>query len=158
MLAREQVVNFVKIKRIETPTIDWKQFEYRPELGWRWLQKLAFAILRWIGAHHMPIAVTFRRTAEGNDDLLKSLLGQEGQWIAHVHDDREQMRIYMGPDEERSLIRLSHHMDMQAVTFTGWIETSDRYGMKWHGIPITVVPWMKGAIIVPWLNHNKTGF
>lgn len=148
MLAREQVVNFVKLERIDTPTVDWNQFEYRPDLGWRWLQRAAFAVLRWIGAHHVPIVTTFRRTAQENDDLLKSLLGQEGQWISHVHHDVV-ARIYMGPDEEMSLMQLADFRDMQASTFRGSIETRERYGSKWHDIPITVVPWMKGAIIVP---------
>lgn len=148
MLAREQVVNFVKLERIDTVVTDWDQFEYRPELGWRWLQRVAFAILGWIGAHHEPVVTTFQRSARENDDLLKSLLGQVGQWIAHVHH-REQMQIYMGPDDEMSLMRLVQHMDMQPVRLSGQIETRDRYGSKWHNIPITVVPWMQGAIIVP---------
>lgn len=158
MLDREQVVNFVKLERIETVMEDPDQFEYRPEKGWRWLQRLALAALRWIGAHHAPTVVTFRRTARENDDLLKSLLGQERQWIRYIHEERNRMCIYIGPDEEMELMRLSEHMSMHSVTFTGRIDTNQAHDdgrggsrviRKWHDIPITVVPWMKGAIIVP---------
>lgn len=151
MLARGQVVNFVKIETLREVVTKWDQYEYRPEKGWRWVQRIAFAVLNWIGAHHTPVVTTFRRTAQENDDLLKSLLGQEGQWINLVHDKPDSMRIYMGPDEHMDLLRLASHMEMQAFSFRGEIETRDRhhhYG-TWHNIPITVVPWMKGAIIVP---------
>lgn len=149
MLARQQVVNFVKIDRIETPMQSPDLFEYREDKGWRWLQRAAFTVLGWIGAHHGMTATTFQRTARENDNLLRSLLGQEGQWIEHVHEGRERMRIYMGPDDEMDLMRLVDFRDMQAATFVGRIKTQDAYGSKWHDIPITVVPWMTGAIIVP---------
>lgn len=148
MLASQQTVTWAKIERIDTPTIALDLFKYRPDKGWRWLQRSAFALLRWIGAHHEPVISTFRRSAEQNDELLKSLLGQEGQWIEHVHYE-ESAQIYMGPDDYPDLVALAEFREMQAATFMGRIETSTRYGSKWHDIPITVVPWMKGAIIVP---------
>lgn len=148
MLARDEVVNFVKLERIDTMTADLNRFEYRPDRGWLWLQRAAFAVLRWIGAHHMPTVTTYRRTAQENDDLLKSLLAQRRQWFDYVHHD-EMAHIYMGPDDERDLMKLCDFRDMQYTTLKGGIETRDQYGRKWHDVPITVVPWMKGAIIVP---------
>lgn len=151
MLKPQQIVRFAKIKTIRTPTTDWNLYEYRPELGWKWLQKVAFAALRWIGAHHMEVVTTFERHPQENNDLLKSLLGQQGAWIEFVHNDRKQPRIYMGPDDHADLMRLCDFRDMDPTTLYGRIETRDgrHYHGKLHDIPITVVPWMQGAIIVP---------
>lgn len=149
MLATEQVVTFAKIDRIETPTISPNLYEWRHDKGWRWLQRLAFKVLDWIGAHHEKTVTTYLRTPQENASLLKSLLGQEGAWIEYVHHEATP-HIYIGPDEHRDLMALAEFRDMNYATFTGRIETRDgRYGGVWHDIPITVVPWMKGALLAP---------
>lgn len=149
MIDSRQPIRWAKIERIGTPTVDPERFEYRPDRGWRWLQRAAFKLLGLIGAHSTPVVTTFVRAPQENDELLKSLLGQEGEWIELVHDDLHRPRIYIGPDEYPELLRLLNHRDFMPTTVEGRIQTNrGKYG-KWHDIPITVVPWMVGAVIVP---------
>lgn len=148
MLDDRQAVHYARVERIETSG-DPKRYEYRPDIGWRWLQRILFLVLGWIGAYHLTTVTTFVRTPQENDSLLKSLLGQEGQWIRYIHYERR-ARIYMGPDDFPELIRLCEHMGMSVVDMRGRISTrSGRHEPTWHDIPITVVPWMVGAILVP---------
>lgn len=152
MLDSRRPVHYANIESTTAPYSDPERYEYRPELGWRWLQRAAFKVLDWIGAHHMASITTFVRTPAENDGLLKSLLGQEGEWIERVHHsdrDGRGAQIYVGPDEYPDLMRPCEHMGMSPVTMHGRIKTQDRYGPKWHDIPITVVPWMVGAVLVP---------
>lgn len=150
MIDSRRPIRWAKIERIDAPIVDVTQFEYRPERGWRWLQRAAFKVLDWIGAHHQPVVTTFVRSPQENDVLLKSLIGQEGEWIGLLHRGKGRPRIYMGPDDYPELLRLMDHRDFQPTTFEGRIETRSRDYGKWHDIPITVVPWMVGAVIVPY--------
>ena len=150
MLDRQNVARFAEIKRLETPVTEWSLYEYNADIGWRWLQHIAFALLNWIGAHHRSTITTFERSVRENDNLLHSLLGQEGMWIEFVHCDRYRPCIYMGPDDHADLMHLCHFQGMAPVDLTGRIETRDQGSVgKWHDIPIFVVPWMQGAVIVP---------
>jgi hypothetical protein len=147
-LPKQQTVTWAKIDRIETTIVSPNLYKLRPDKGWRWLQRFAIKVLDWIGAHHETTVTTYSRTSEENTSLLQSLLGQEGTWIEYVHH-KATPHIYIGPDEHRDLMALAEFRDMNYATFTGRIETRNRYGGKWHNIPITVVPWMKGVLLAP---------
>lgn len=149
MLARQQTITWAKIDRIDTPTVFSDLYELRPEKGWCWLQRAAFAVLDWVGAHHEDTVTTYSRSPQENAALLKSLFGQEGHWIEYVHHEATP-HIYMGPDDHMDLMKLAEFRNMNYATFTGRIETMDRRsGGKWHDIPITIVPWMKGVLVAP---------
>lgn len=153
MLDGRPVVRYAKIDQIDSLVVDTDRYEYRPERGWRWLQRALFKVLDWIGAHHEATVTTYTRTPQENDDLIKSLLGQEGEWIERIHRSNG-ARIIMGPDDHMDLLRLCEHMGMTAVHMMGRTKTADHYGSRWHNIPITVVPWMVGAVLVPNELHH----
>ena len=146
---RKPYITYVKLQK----TTDFRLtplYEFQPNRGWKWLQRIAFAVLDWIGAHHYEGIVTYTRTKEENDNILKSLIKQEGQWLELIHNNPNQMQIYMGPDDFEDLMKLSDFRDMQPTLIMGRIDTNDQYGNhQWHNIPITIVPWMVGAILVP---------
>jgi hypothetical protein len=149
MLERDQEIHFVKVKKIEHVYECYGVYEFREECKWHWLQKLCFKILDKIGAHRQETTHFYRRRKSQNDNLLKSLLGQEKQWLELVYNQRP--RIYLGINEERELYKLSSFMGFDTpLKMTGSIELGmGRERPTWHHIPIYVVPWMKGAIIVP---------
>ncbi len=53
MLARPQAVHWVQTEERSVVEPDTHAFEYRPELGWCWLQRLAIAVLAWVGAYRL---------------------------------------------------------------------------------------------------------
>lgn len=143
-----QPVRWVLTERRQVLQPDTTAFALRQELGWVWLQRLAIAILRWVGAYREECVEVRTRTTQENDALLSRLLGQEGQFLelAYRH---QQMHIYMGPDDHPELMMLVNGVGGH-VTFDAKIKIGfDRAAPQFHTIPITVVPWMKGAIIVP---------
>lgn len=145
-----QYVTYVEVQRIETPIDGPPFYELRRDRGWIWLQRALFAVLGSIGAFHVHIATTFVRTQKENDDLLARLIGQAGYWIDALHFDKSDLRIYIGPDEYPDLMKLAEFRFMHPTKIMGRIETKSprRYYGEWHDIPITVVPWMSGALIV----------
>ncbi len=152
-LPQQQVVQWAKIDRLDPVRLDEPDaFEFRKDRGWHWLQRSCFWVLGKIGAYQQKTFEVFRRTPQENNDLLKSLLGQEGQWLRLINE-RADCRIFMGPDDQMDLMRLCEFREMRPTSFRGRIETRQRRGdyteSCWHDIPITVVPWMKGAILVP---------
>lgn len=150
MRDRRQPVRFAEIESTDAFREDRDGFDLRRDRGWVWLQKALFAVLGWIGAYRLARYKIFTRTPEQNDSLLKSLLGQEGQWLDDLHFQHARLRIYIGPDEYPELMALSEFRGMRLTTLHGQIETKagrQHYG-EWHNIPITVIPWMIGVLIV----------
>lgn len=147
-----QRVTYARIEHIKTPKTRFDLFEFRPKRGWVWLQRICFKILRWIGAYHEEVIHTFTRHKEENSDLMAHLLKQNIGWLEWIYrsDSRGyRPRIYCGPEQQASLMRLVNFHHMSPVTFDCSSVTRDESRVKWHGIPVTVIPWMEGAIIVP---------
>lgn len=143
-----QPIRWVLTKRSEVLQRDTTAYEYRNELGWLWLQRFAIAILRWIGAYREECVEVCTRTPQENDALLARLLGQEREFL-DLADRLQAMRVYMGPDDHPELMMLINGVGGH-VTFDAQIEIgSGRAQARFHTIPVTVVPWMKGTIIVP---------
>lgn len=144
----QQSVIFYNITRSEEVLVNRTLFELRHDRGWVWLQRAAFWVLSKIGAFHLDTSVVFHRTPGENNNVLDSLVAQHAYWLdAMWHLDRPQ--IFMGPDDYPELLRLAEFMDMTPVSFSGRIRLGYRTRVKWREIPISVIPWMKGAILVP---------
>lgn len=146
---RRQVVQYVKLGRTASPVVRPGLYEYRPDRGWRWLQRACFWLLGKLGAHHVETVTVFKRAVRDNDALLASLLGQQGHWLEFVSRQRHPPKIYMGPDDFVDLGRLLDHLRMEPFRLAARIEIRDGRLATWHDIPIFVVPWMKGAVLVP---------
>ena len=132
------------------PVILPDTYKFTPKCGWVWLQKICFWFLRKIKANHIEITTKYiRRHNSENEEILKSLLGQQGYWLQFVHDYRKPLRIVMGPDDFDGLLEMAQMGSMRPFDLSAGLEIRDINGPHWHNIPITVIPWMKGAVIVP---------
>jgi len=140
-------VTWMQARLVETVLDLGNAFEFREDRGWHWLQRACFWVLRKIGAYAQETTRVWTRHPQDNDDLLKSLLGQEQEWLRLIH--REDCRIYMGPEEHTEVLRMCDHLGSGHFTFDARIKITDRHGPRFHDVPITVVPWLKGAFIVP---------
>jgi hypothetical protein len=148
-LPPQQVVKWVKITSAELSKINPDCFEFSPHQGWVFIQRICFWLLNKIGAHKHETTTVYTRSPQQNNSLLQSLVGQEGQWIELIHNNRAK-RIYIGPEDNAELQSISDGLGMRPFSFTGRIKTRNGpLEQTWHDIPITVIPWMNGAIIVP---------
>lgn len=149
MLNRPQITRYVAIRQRSVYKQITGVYEYTPSRGWKWLQKTLFYILKRVGAHYQERQTIYERNSIDNDNLLKTLIGQEGEWLTYIHNAKSPPRIYVGPEQEMKLWELLHHTGITPVRLDSQIEIRDRCVLKWHNIPIYVVPWMEGAILVP---------
>lgn len=84
---------------------------------------------------------------------MKRLLGQEGELLDRLYE-RDDLVIYLGPDDSDELLAMTKDLGMQPISFSGRIKIGckrvyGRASYEWREIPVVVVPWMKGAMIVP---------
>jgi hypothetical protein len=144
-----KVYQWAKIDSVPTIITSDEKFQFNKRAGWHWLQRLCFFVLDKIGANGEETVEIFTRTSQQNDDILKSLLGQEDGWLRQIR--HQECRIYMGPDGYADLMMLVRAMDMRPLCIgDARIEIGmDRHERTWHNIPITVVPWMMGVVLVP---------
>ena len=148
MIARQQVT-YVQVDHRVDVVDRFDLFELREELGWVWLQKLAFWVLSWLGAYHEETVTTFTRTQKQNDKILASIFRQvEG--VCELCDELHgNLRIFMGPGEHADLMELSEFRQMQVTVVSGRVAVGTTSGPRFYDIPMTIVPWMQGVLVVP---------
>lgn len=148
-LMDRQRVDFVKIEHSFELVQIKDRYEFSAARKWPWLQRICFGILNWLGANAEDTVEVFSRVKQENDDILVSLFGQQGIWLERAY--REKCRIYMGPGDYKKLMVIAHKNGMRPFDLDAGIQIStpeNRVG-TWCSIPITVIPWMDGAVLVP---------
>ena len=146
----EQTVSFMNIsssRKLVTPV---DKYTFCEDKGYVWLQRLCFRVLSKIGAYAQEWTHVYRRVGFDNNDLLKLLLEQEKTFYSLIYN-RKLERIYMGPDDYQDLMMGVERLGMIPITFVSFVKIcspNNPYG-SWHDIPITVIPWMKGVLMVP---------
>ncbi|MDE2103800.1 MAG: hypothetical protein KGL39_41565 [Patescibacteria group bacterium] len=148
-LDRNRVATYVQNVPLREVRPHPTRFEFSPQRGWKWAQRLCFWILAKIGARASEEVIVWRRIGTQNDALLESLLKQEHWLLENLYYRRQAYRLLIGPEQEMELLRIAENIGMRHFSLDAGIRTADRNGPRWHDIPITVIPWMKGALIVP---------
>ena len=147
---RRKPITWQLVNRIDYTVADLSRFELRPDRGYVWLQKVLFWILRCIGAHHTPTVTTYTYSPQKADKLLKTLAKQHKMLLELLDDRAGALRILIGPEQERELMEVSEFRNMLPTTVNGEVEVVGPVsGRRIYDIPITVIPWMQGVLIVP---------
>jgi hypothetical protein len=123
------------------------QFHFRADKKWHRLQRLCLWVLKKIGAQAQQTSTVWTRYPMENDELLLWLMGQHEEWMELAY--RQPCRIFIGPEQNMKLLRLGHELDFRPITLDARIGLDGDAGYKLLDMPITVVPWLDGAYIVP---------
>lgn len=124
-------------------------YEYSQSAGWKWAQKACFWFLEKIGAHASERVNLWTFSDKTTDGIVNSIIAQRGWVIEYLHIQGP-MRIITGPMGHAELMNWCYKNGMQPFELMGRFETCTiNHGRKIHDIPIIVIPWMKGAVIVP---------
>ncbi len=117
-------------------------FQYRPDKGWHWLQKLAIGTLRWVGAF---------RSEKQLEVLVMALVGPLTERLRKLVREMESYGRTLGPTD-RVIMGLDDFNELNGILSVlpgDYGPFSTKSPPNFMGLRITVVPWMKGALLVP---------
>lgn len=137
------LVRFIYTKQDLNWTDAKDAFEFRKDRPLRWIQRILFFLLRKIGAYRRMKELQVREVAFHVTYLMDSLMRQQHEVMQRSHDYRA-LGVLMGNDEfERltgEMLEIGHHL-----TF----KTPYHCRKEIFDMPIAIIPWMKGMLVVP---------
>jgi hypothetical protein len=138
-----QTVEFIETERVNVTFDRPEAFTFRADKKWPRLQRLCLWILRRLGAHDLGERIEMRRHVIHPEDLTEAIYRQEEQILDLFH--HRGSRILIGPEEwERFLHDTPPYMMHSFSAPYGHGSSPQLLGM-----PVTMVPWMKGVLVVP---------
>jgi hypothetical protein len=145
---REQFVEFIQTKITERQFINPIAFTFTPEKGWSLLQRLCFWVLGKIGCQKVETAQEFERVVLDLNKISEKIMCQHEE-ILNFYNYHRADRLLIGADDFREL-QATPLFD-QIVSFS--IPNGPRCtAFKLMGMKVTVVPWMRGVLVLPELD------
>lgn len=139
---KEQRIDFVTTRREVFKDIeDESAFQVRKDRPFLWLQRLCFWFLSRLGAYRLDDRVEMRRVAFNADKFMERLFQQKETLAREFNYHPDRLLIGAGDFEE-----LMHETEIYSpFTFNAnYYQSRQVYGLK-----VTVVPWMRGVLVVP---------
>lgn len=124
-------------------------FTFREDLGYHWLQRACLWILMRIGAHQKVthIHYSYKRVQIESDRLVNYLVKQV-YGVRAMLDTRRHLCVLMGPDEFHEIwgevYECGDLLRFELEAAVGRNGEREIMGMK-----ISIIPWMKGVLVVP---------
>lgn len=124
-------------------------FAYRPERGWRWLQRLCLWVLRWLSCYYERKEVKMKYVTLRTDKILE--LVRETKlvaWRRHL----EPRYLIVG---QRQFYELIHESEEEG-DYTYFRASLPNMGHEHHtayGLEIIRVPWFDGVVLLPELTN-----
>ncbi len=150
MIDTKGYVSFVETTQHQIPKVWPDAYTYMPQRGWAWLQRLAIRVLRWRRCHYITNVVEYRRVDVPKTGLLEAVCRQHAALRSQL--DGQPAVLLIGPDDFSEAMRAMHRNSDTLMFRTIRIDT-DGY---WYdhpayrvSLPIVVVPWMRGVLLVP---------
>jgi hypothetical protein len=139
-----QTIEFVDLVTTKVPCVSADAFSLRKDRPAQWLQAVCFYILRRIGAYHAyeTEAVTRHVIDKGTftDRLLKQW--HDVECSHHSHPSH----VYMG-SEDYAAIASERAVVTHPFSFN--TEYGINGGREVYGLKVTVLPWMRGCLVIP---------
>jgi hypothetical protein len=119
-------------------------FKFKPKGHAQWLQRIAWRFLNWRCAMEQayePTVTVTRHTVDA-DKFIHRLLEQKRALFDGF--GKEGQRLIIGSEDYAELMNspeiTMHHFDFRAEV---------GYGRNIVGLTVEVVPWMRGAVVMP---------
>lgn len=144
-MKRPYEVQFVKTSE----KLHWIMLEdawsLRKDFRWKWLERLAGWIIRKIGVNAREPVVEFERVLIDPEDIMTKLFQQRS---ALFEMGREPKRLLIGSEDFADLMRrkeMHYHFSVGCEYFKG----DGRGGRRIMDLEVEVIPWMRGALVMP---------
>ena len=159
----DQRVQFLLTKTHKDTSFVPDTFQLRTNRPMVWLQKIIFYVLRKLECYAIQYNLRIERVALSPEKLLTSLLRQRQELVMTYHQYGE--RLLIGPEEFRELAESAWPQTQitYPVSFElkyNWYPNGEQgyyqdeemragHGYQVCGMKVTIVPWMKGILVVP---------
>ncbi|GAA0535612.1 hypothetical protein [Pigmentiphaga daeguensis] len=142
----KQVVRFVETKAVPRPIERRDAFAFRKDKGWCRVQRLAIWALRKIGAYYVEQATEVTQVVIDTDSVAESLYREQAELMRSF--DLVPDEVLIGEEEFRELMGTPQIHSM--MTFSVEVKYGSRDGgLYLMGMKVTVIPWMKGVLVLP---------
>lgn len=138
---RTQVIEFVEWRELRSPFEHKDTYELREDRHSPWLQRTLFWALGKLGAFSKGESITTERYVIEADDFMERLFKQEHALEGYFN--RKPTRLFIGADDYAQL------MNHPTVSHYFAFDAQYHYGREVHGLRVTVVPWMRGMLVMP---------
>ncbi len=145
-MKNQHILTFCR-KISHVPFTHQDSYTYCPEKGWKVLQKISLWLLRKLECFHSSLHEEVSYVQCDKDTLIESIIKQEREvWEACGHAPE---RVYIGRDDFMEILSLRecpHDFFSIGVDYEIGV---DRKVYRIRGMPVSVVPWMRGVLVVP---------
>ena len=112
-----------------------------------WLQRIAMWVLRRYGERGYIQKETITYSRFNKDDLFECLLKTSQSTILNYVDRGFTPKIYIGSEDFQEMMKLP---DIRRyLSFTSRPPLNNRNGPILIDMPVEVLPWMRGVLVVP---------
>jgi hypothetical protein len=139
---KQQVV-FLETKPVSIFFDSQNKFEFRADKKFHWIQKILFWCLKNIGAYSKSEDIKLERYEFNTDDLINEILRQDENILNFYHHRGEKLLI---GSENFSRLMNSREFNQMVTINAPYLYGSD---YCFYNLKITVIPWMKGMLVVP---------
>lgn len=122
------------------------KYEYLPDRGWKWLQRLAIGVLRWLGCYSQIETTDYKTHMVRPNDFIQAICEQRRELMSLYRLEGE--RLLIGSEEYFDLMKQQDQRMYDSFSFTAQYS----YAKQIMGMKVTVVPWMKGILVMPKLE------
>ncbi len=135
------IVSFIELEPINKYTLCLDTFQLRSDRSLVWLQKICFLILKKIKAYTINQETSFKRHCIKPGKFMETLFRQK-ESIRATFNLRPK-DLFIGSEDYQEL--------MGGEEINNIINFHSEYniGREIMGLRVTIVPWMRGIIVVP---------
>lgn len=144
---RNYEVPFTKHEPVKSLIELENKFQFRQERGWKLLQCLCLWVLRKLGCYAIECNLTYKTHTIRPDDFVRNLIDQKREIVELYHLKGD--RLLIGPEEYFDILKQDHELEQLGMFPSTSFVGSCNYGKQILGMKVTVIPWMKGMLVVP---------
>jgi hypothetical protein len=126
------------------------QFKLCTERGHVWLQRMAIWVLRRLGCNAITIRVEATRVTVNTDHFMSNLIAQDRELVSMYHQRGD--RLLLGNEEFHKLVNcdiLNNHPISFEAAYRHTVREGNEYSIGGFKMKVTVIPWMKGMLVLP---------
>ena len=148
-----QPIQFLTTEFKKTSRYVDSQFELRTDRKHVWLQKCAIWILKKLGCYAIHWDTTEIKHTINTDDFARLLWEQKAELFTTYHYKGK--RLLVGYEEFQKLqgFPVNHPLSFSCQYMWGesrpTLENPQNFVRKAGGLEVTVIPWMKGFLVLP---------
>lgn len=136
-----QHVEFIETKTTHHLRVHEDRFQLTPKRGWLRLQRLCFWVLAKLECHSVDEVIEYTRHRIDTDDLVRKIHMQRIGLLEHYN--REGRRLLIGAEDFSKLMGSPEIRNLMSF------DAKYHSGREIMGMKVTVVPWMKGMLVLP---------